>query len=456
MLYSLLITIYFLLFGLLAWKNEKAALWLLIFALPTYLIRFSIFNLPATLLEGMIIILFLIWFIKNWKKILIDKNEKTRYPFRWEIIIVLLVSAIAVMISHSSFESLGIWKAYFFEAILVYILVLNIFKEKSPQYIISALAAMAGLISISAIIQKITGLGIANPIWANPETRRIVSIFGYPNAVGLFLAPIMPLFLARAIKTWQTNKKQSIVFIIVFLSSLISIYFAKSDGALIALAFSLFITALIYKPITRKLALSLALIGIVIIIIQPSLFNPLKEKITMKDLSGEIRKVQWQETITMLKDGRIISGAGLAGYQSVLKTYHVDGLFFNKDKDPDFKQKTINSAEYRANHWQPVEIYLYPHNIILNFWTELGLAGVIIFLFIIFKSIYLAIKNIIKNNERELSLGILMAWLIILVHGLVDVPYFKNDLAIIFWLLISLTAYLKLQNENNSPKIHCA
>jgi hypothetical protein len=27
----------------------------------------------------------------------------------------------------------------------------------------------------------------------------------------------------------------------------------------------------------------------------------------------------------------------------------------------------------------------------------------------------------------------------ILVHGLVDVPYFKNDLAVLFWMLIALT-----------------
>ena len=39
----------------------------------------------------------------------------------------------------------------------------------------------------------------------------------------------------------------------------------------------------------------------------------------------------------------------------------------------------------------------------------------------------------------------------ILIHGLVDTPYFKNDLSIIFWVLIALliiqTHHLPLRND---------
>jgi len=33
---------------------------------------------------------------------------------------------------------------------------------------------------------------------------------------------------------------------------------------------------------------------------------------------------------------------------------------------------------------------------------------------------------------------LLSAMVVIVVHGLVDVPYFKNDLAVMFWALIAL------------------
>ncbi len=35
------------------------------------------------------------------------------------------------------------------------------------------------------------------------------------------------------------------------------------------------------------------------------------------------------------------------------------------------------------------------------------------------------------------------AMVVIVIHGLVDTPYFKNDLAILFWLIIGLLITLK-------------
>ncbi len=40
------------------------------------------------------------------------------------------------------------------------------------------------------------------------------------------------------------------------------------------------------------------------------------------------------------------------------------------------------------------------------------------------------------NTDLSLALPIITA---IIIHGLVDVPYFKNDLAIAFWLFILIT-----------------
>ena len=40
---------------------------------------------------------------------------------------------------------------------------------------------------------------------------------------------------------------------------------------------------------------------------------------------------------------------------------------------------------------------------------------------------------------RPLQLGVLLALMGIIVHGLVDVPYFKNDLSLEFWVLLGLS-----------------
>ncbi|MDO8260559.1 MAG: hypothetical protein Q7T50_03640, partial [Candidatus Magasanikbacteria bacterium] len=95
--------------------------------------------------------------------------------------------------------------------------------------------------------------------------------------------------------------------------------------------------------------------------------------------------------------------------------------------------------------WRPVEIYMYPHNIFLNFWTELGLAGMVLFAWIIGRFLYIAFRLAqIDSKNKGIALGLLGAMVAIFVHGLVDVPYFKNDLAVVFWVLLAILGALNI------------
>ena len=42
----------------------------------------------------------------------------------------------------------------------------------------------------------------------------------------------------------------------------------------------------------------------------------------------------------------------------------------------------------------------------------------------------------------------MMGMIAMLVYGLVDVPYFKNDLAVIFWTLLALGEMIKPRFTN--------
>ena len=118
-----LILIFTILFSFFSWRRLDWAIMFLITALPSYLIRFNIFGVPATLLEIMIWVVFLVWLIKNFSRIKNNflenfkkenKKVKIRYPFDWELIFLLLVAFVAVGVSSFSSSSLGIFKAYFF------------------------------------------------------------------------------------------------------------------------------------------------------------------------------------------------------------------------------------------------------------------------------------------------------------------------------------------------------
>ena len=50
-----------------------------------------------------------------------------------------------------------------------------------------------------------------------------------------------------------------------------------------------------------------------------------------------------------------------------------------------------------------------------------------------------------RNNKMFYPLA--LAWLTLLIHGLVDLPYFKNDLSLLFFILLGLTI-LNISNED--------
>lgn len=195
-------------------------------------------------------------------------------------------------------------------------------------------------------------------------------------------------------------------------SFLLAIIFAQSAGALLALATVAALAGLIYKK-TRYWAVGVVVLFFLIVPFT-SFREPLSQEVLLRGRSGQLRLNMWGETVEMLR-ARPIFGAGLAGYQSAVEPYHI-----------------LNWAE----------IYLYPHNLFLNFWTETGLAGLAGFLLLVLNFYRLGIKRT-RNDElgirnQGLMLALLAAMTVILIHGLVDAPYFKNDLAIMFWLLLGL------------------
>ncbi len=434
------------------------------------MIRFQVLGIPFTLLELMIFTCFAIWvicetqffdFLKNKYKLAdLKKNRKNRklYPFSLEIIGVLLVSFFAIGVANFSDSALGIWKAYFFEPTLVFILVLNVFKKDKKfdfNYLLWPLALSAFFVSVFAIFQKITGQFITNPFWADEATRRVTSFFAYPNAVGLYLGPIAMILIGFLFANFKNYKKN--IFKIVFLSfviliSVASIYFARSEGALIAiLGASIIFVFLGFKRLRFYFIVFLLVLTFGIVSYVPTRDYAIN-KFMLKDLSGEIRKQQWRETWQMLEAGKIFFGSGLSKYQEAVSPYHQEGIFFNKSGDSDFRRKiVIFNEKYKAEHWQPVETYLYPHNFFLNFWTELGILGMVLFSWIFIKFFILA-KRVVNKNNKFLVLGLVGAMLVIFIHGLVDVPYFKNDLAVIFWIIIAMLGALKLEKDLRNTK----
>lgn len=459
---------FIIIFFLLARKKLDSAILLTVILLPTYLIRFNII-VPTTLLEIMIVIVFLVWFIKNrfflytrWQKIIKTKSFSgtMSYPFRWVIIAWLLVSFIAVGIAGFDVSALGVWRAYFFEPLLLFIVVINTFQTREKIIeLISALGISVIAVSLFAVYQYITGDFIANDFWANSINRRATSFFPFPNAVGLYVAPSIPLLLGALgflLTKNADNKKSIIICSVGVVLGLFAITSARSEGALLALGLVLPLFGLMASKLSRRLTIILIAIGIAGLILSVPAQSYIIDRLTLKNFSGQVRRIQWKETLKMLYDGRLLTGAGLAQYQTAVAPYHQEG-FFVKNNDPDFDYKVRTDPEFRKQTWQPLEIYLYPHNIILNFWSELGLLGLVTFIWLIITFGYYGWRSYQQvkatgSPDRFIVLGLGFSLLVSLIHGWVDVPYFKNDLAVLFWVIMALMALMYIRHVKKLDK----
>ena len=213
-------------------------------------------------------------------------------------------------------------------------------------------------------------------------------------------------------------------WLLVIITSITAIIFAKSTGALVGVGAGFFVMIILYilssrgavgdvaiSPHGRRSPRSLWSLAMTIIAVLAALAvlapTSIKNELLLRNWSGHVHKTQWVETIDMLKDNPIL-GAGLASYKETFTPYH--------------------KATY-------LEIFEYPHNLILNFWSEIGLLGLIAFLWLII----MFFRNVCQNYVlRPMSYVLVPTMITLLVHGLVDVPYFKNDLAVLFWIIYAL------------------
>lgn len=410
----------------------KWLLFIITAALPSYLIRFQIGKLPSTILEVLILFTFVVWLVGK-----LSTGELRAYfknfPRLWFLIICLWLAAttISVLVSPNTHAALGIWKAYFVEPILFLFVFVDVIKTRRDlNLIFTGLGVSAIYIGVFAILQRFFGFPIPAP-WQSE--LRVTSIFEYPNAVGLFLGPLIPLFVGLAIDqkySLSPSKGLKIFFLLTTLFAIISIVLAKSEGAILGVVAGLFILGFLWSKRTRLTTPTLFILILIILISVPITRTYLIEKATLRDWSGLVRRITWDETWNMLRD-RPILGAGLAGYQTAMIPYHK------------------NTA---------IEIFLYPHNVFLNFWSELGLFGLLVFLAIIFFLFFgrseTSTKLLVEAKLRpknKAKIYLLAAATTLFVHGLVDVPYFKNDLSILFWLIIA--AAIVLGRSETSTKI---
>ncbi|KKS52084.1 MAG: O-antigen polymerase [Candidatus Magasanikbacteria bacterium GW2011_GWC2_42_27] len=327
----------------------------------------------------------------------------------------LIAATISIFTAVDLRAAAGEWKAFYIEPFALF-LILYFSRDRLEIHtdILLPLVLSGFATSILAIVQHFTGWMVPWDFWENGASYRVTAWYGFPNGVGLFLAPLVVLAAAivwqrlfqKQKNNWATGQFVNWVLLVtcylLLVTGPLAVLYAKSTGGLIGILAGVGILFLINKK-TRFPAIAIGVIGIVSLLSIPSLAS-IREELFFKDRSGQIRLSMWQDTVQLLKE-RPLLGAGLASYDERIIPYHT----------------TVNG--------EGIEIFSLPHNLFLSIYVNLGLLGIVGFLMM---NIGLFLSIINKRGYWFFVLGPLIA---ISIMGLVDTPYIRNDLSVFFWVL---------------------
>jgi O-antigen ligase len=270
------------------------------------------------------------------------------------------------------------------------------------RYAVYVLVAAAGII---ALVQYFTLFSLPLSYWGNSaEPKRAVGLFGHPDMFGLFLTPLLAWLIPDVLRRLDDWRHQANwVSIAAWLLGSVGVLLTLSRGAWLGLALAIFVGVIAYG---RKRYLGLLLAGAICGLILVAVVPNLRYRVILPfrgEKSSVARISLWGTGRKMVRDNPVL-GKGLEGF---------DRNWYDYNNDPN------------------LEHYNFPHNIILNFWVDTGLLGVISFLGLLVYGIW---RGLQKRNKTYI-LGLALFLIALTAHGLIDTPYLKNDLALTFWLI---------------------
>ncbi|MBT6253667.1 hypothetical protein HOI83_00315 [Candidatus Uhrbacteria bacterium] len=424
-------------YSYICWRSVRNGLLVLIGALPLYLIKLNFFSIPTTMLELMIGVVFVFWVTRelgNTRKPSTSLRAAAKQPFRLSSVsnnrfdlallgtVLLVIGAILGLSQTSDLaSSLNAMKSFLIEPILVGAMIFSV-ESRSKKIKLNdwmfALAVPMSILSLYAIFQWFTGFGIPDAWFLE---RRVTSFFPYPNALGHFVAPIVTLmivwFMQRGVRRLGVR---DIVLLSTIPLGLIALFLSQTEAAWVAITATVVIAGIVINK-HRKAWIAIALLGALFAVAVPQA----RHKLMLNDWSGQTRTAQWEETENFLSNSHqnFFLGAGPNNYPTAIAPYHTH---------------------------EHLEIFQQPHNIFLNIWVEYGLLGLTGFLILTSAIFSTSLRTGVKqpfrlsdvgnigSTSNPATLAITAALLEMSIHGLVDVPYFKNDLSVLIWALVAL------------------
>ncbi|MCX6735118.1 MAG: O-antigen ligase family protein [Candidatus Peregrinibacteria bacterium] len=396
-------------------KINKLLLYFNLFFLQSYLVRFKIGNFPTNLQEvliGLQCLVFLFAIIKNKTFLQTIKNLKRHWVILGLLGLTLLSTALVPtenkidFLRHSRFLIISCVTSFIF---------IETFKTSEERFKAFKIAGIGAMVfGFFCVAYNLLGYNVA-------YDHRLLGPLDAAVYLGYYLTPFFIFFAIEFFK--DTKVKSNLLYAIALgILMLATVSMGSLTGSLIVILLYLFKKndSKILKSKTAR-----AIIGAICLLVSATVFY-LKILPTIQTNYSSIseREQIWTTSFSLLKTPKNLAlGVGFGQFQEQY-AQHVKAVLGH----------------------EPLDYYvLQPHNIFLLFIFQFGILGFTFLLFCINRNLH----NIFSwKKDQPFDFRILANFLLLyfFIHGLIDTPFFKNDLLIILVLLMELSL-LKTSNK---------
>lgn len=447
--------------------NEKIILYLIFLIIPSYLIGIAITEIFA-------LFLVIIFFLKN-QSFIFYKNPSVVFLLLFSLLITLsgllnldYVDLKISSIAHIRFALFSIAIYYFFENV-------SLKNKKLSMGFLKAFLFLIFFINFDSFVQFLLGFNLFGQEIVN---SRVSGIFGDELILGSFLFCILPLTLFLILFYELNLSKYKNFFILFFSFYLITIYISTSRSPLF-LSILFVILIILFEKKFRNILFRSLLILIIFIAFEGYInfgktervfgkTNPFKRVFTItflqitdyhynpkSNLQNTEKKQlipknnEKNKLIEFLDSLKIFSKYHQGHYELAFKLFKDKPILGNGPKG--FRNYCRN-----VNYDSPIGMCsTHPHNYFFQILSELGLLGILFYLFSLFFIITKYIQFLVKKkNISGSKFNIISLGLIVILYPIVPSGnFFNNWISIINYYYIGIYFYLYNHTFKNSDLI---
>lgn len=293
-------------------------------------------------------------------------------------------------------------------------------------FLVKVFMVSAGLVALIGIWQYFYGATVQDIEWIDhvafpTMTRRAFSTLENPNILASFL--VLTVAYSEGLFAPITGGKRRLSLVIIFASSVICLMLTFSRGNWIALFFVLFVFA---GAFYHKAFLPFIGGGLGVLYLGwDQIASRMMSIFSIEDTSAELRLMYLESAASMIEEHPF--GVGWYGYQ-------------------------FEFPDYNWGYVGPDVIMYHSHNILTNVAAELGIPGLVIFLYVMWQLIRTA-RHIRHRRVdpwiRGMACGYMASLVGIFVAGMTDYTLFNLQLGVLFWIFNAMIIALESLTKDN-------